>query len=511
MAIPNVNQITSVLRNMPDNQLQQYAAMHKTDPYVLSLAVAESNARKQLRASQQAQMAGQKPPTVADQDIAEMAPQPQLPEQQGIGALSAPNMQRMADGGIAGYEDTPEQLAYNNEPVMRMAGGGHVPRYQGNTTDGSLVGGVLGDIPGYVPGTTQFMPQAGDGSSDTTLQKIQKYLQGRREERSKYQESKADKKDTSDKGATDFTAFEKATDEYMADRDARKGANQAMQKDAADGVDTTGGGNTPYVPQARPSLASPVPGFIKYAEQFKPEATEDQATYLAKRKAALGTDPTEKQMARVEKEEAGAAGDKESALKMALLKAGLGMMAGKSQYAFQNIGEGAMSGVTDYNEALKDLKKAARERDKMRADIENAQYAYKRGDIDSYEKLTEKSKDRQAAWQHSAMQGIASLTGSHETAKAHIAAAGMPGAQQQLLMALGKGDVTKGLEKMTAIQAGKLNMSQLYGDYLKSTAGKDTTLNPPLTAQQFAQQMQQIQMFGNVPSATGKATGQVLP
>jgi hypothetical protein len=64
---------------------------------------------------------------------------------------------------------------------------------------------------------------------------------------------------------------------------------------------------------------------------------------------------------------------------------------------------------------------------------------------------------------------------------------------------------------MTSIQAGKLNMSQLYGDYLKSTAGKDTTLNPPLTAQQFAQQMQQIQMFGNVPAPNSKATGQVLP
>lgn len=123
MAVPNVTQITSTLRNMPDQQLQQYAAMHKADPYILSLAVAESNDRKAVRASQQAQMAGQKPPTVVDQDLMGMAPQ-QLPEQQGIGALKAPNMQNMADGGIAGYSDTPEQLAYSNEPVIRMAGGG---------------------------------------------------------------------------------------------------------------------------------------------------------------------------------------------------------------------------------------------------------------------------------------------------------------------------------------------------------------------------------------------------
>jgi len=125
MAAPNVNQITSTLRGMPDQQLQQYAAMHKNDPYVMSLAVAESNARKQLRASQQAQMAGQKPPTVVEQGLMEMSPQDQLPEQQGIGALSAPNMQRMADGGIAGYgDDTPEQMVAHSEPVIRMAEGG---------------------------------------------------------------------------------------------------------------------------------------------------------------------------------------------------------------------------------------------------------------------------------------------------------------------------------------------------------------------------------------------------
>lgn len=515
MAIPQINQITSVLRDMPDAQLQQYAAMHKSDPYVLSLAVAESNARKQLRASQQAKMAGQKPPTVVEQDLMGMAPQPQLPEQQGIGALPAPNMARMADGGIAGYgdggpteQDPNSALAYSNEPVMRMAEGG-IARYK---DEGLVQGGVLGDLPGYVQGNP-FMPQPGDGSDETTLQKIQKYLQNRRAEREKFQAEKTGKPT---KAEQELSAFDKASEAYMTERDAKKAATAGEKKDAVARADTgdvsadTGATEKPYVPPARPGLANPVPGFVQYAEQFKPAAIEDQATYLAKRKEALGVDPTEKQMARVEKEEAGAAGEKDTALKMAMLKAGLGMMAGKSQYALQNIGEGAMGGVADYNEAMKDLKKAARERDKMRADIENAQYAYKRGDVDAYEKHQESAKNREAQWQHAAMQGIASLTGSHEQAQAHIAAAGMPGAQQQLLMALGKGDVAKGLEKMTSIQAGKLNMSQLYGDYLKSTAGKDTTLNPPLTAQQFAQQMQQIAMFANVPKATGNATGKVL-
>jgi len=61
-----------------------------------------------------------------------------LPEEQGIGALPAQNLENMADGGIAGYSvvgndqsGAPNpasgpagQLAFNNEPVMRMADGG---------------------------------------------------------------------------------------------------------------------------------------------------------------------------------------------------------------------------------------------------------------------------------------------------------------------------------------------------------------------------------------------------
>lgn len=114
----NVNQITSMLAKLADPALQQYAAMHKDNPYIVSLAVAESTRRKELRAAGAGQAAMQPQPKVADAAIAEMA----LPEQQGIGALPAPNMQGMADGGIAGYDD--------GEAVEMMAGGGMVERYQ---------------------------------------------------------------------------------------------------------------------------------------------------------------------------------------------------------------------------------------------------------------------------------------------------------------------------------------------------------------------------------------------
>ena len=150
----NVNEITTTLRGMPDRLLQQYAMMNKANPYVLSLAVAESNQRKQLRQAAQARMAAPQP-KVADAAIAGMAEAPTvdamgnvtgmaaggLPEDYGIGQLPAPNMQRMADGGIAGYgdgDDVPRRngmaqggmydFAQRSEPVIRMAEGG-VPGY----------------------------------------------------------------------------------------------------------------------------------------------------------------------------------------------------------------------------------------------------------------------------------------------------------------------------------------------------------------------------------------------
>ena len=163
-AVPDADLITQTLAKLqPDSALQDYARMHKNDPYILSLATAESNRRKALRLAAQGQNAGQQP-TVADQNIAGMAPAPVmtgagvplqtgyggpvttgmaaggLPEDQGIAQLPTPNMQRMADGGIAGYEDDEEGMAtggmggmfnfaQQSEPVVRMSGGGEVPRY----------------------------------------------------------------------------------------------------------------------------------------------------------------------------------------------------------------------------------------------------------------------------------------------------------------------------------------------------------------------------------------------
>ena len=91
-----VPDLTAKLSMLPSNGLQQFAQLHKGDPYIMSLVMSESNRRKKL------QQAGQQPqgeaPKVVDQMISSLA----LPEERGIAQLPTPNMANMADGGIAG-------------------------------------------------------------------------------------------------------------------------------------------------------------------------------------------------------------------------------------------------------------------------------------------------------------------------------------------------------------------------------------------------------------------------
>jgi lysozyme family protein len=94
----NVQNITSKLALMPDAALKQYAEMHKDDPYTFSLAMSESNRRKQLR-SQAPQVAPQ--PKVVDQELADMDIRKALPEDLGIARL--PVDMNMAGGGIVAF------------------------------------------------------------------------------------------------------------------------------------------------------------------------------------------------------------------------------------------------------------------------------------------------------------------------------------------------------------------------------------------------------------------------
>lgn len=136
----NIKTLTDTLSRMQLPQLQQYATLHKNDPYIVTLALSIANQKKQMQAGQAGRAGMQPQPKVADQQIAQMAaPQQEaptvdamgnvtgyagggyLPEDQGIGTLPAQNMQNFAGGGIVAFDE-----------------GGDVPGYQSGAFMGEL-------------------------------------------------------------------------------------------------------------------------------------------------------------------------------------------------------------------------------------------------------------------------------------------------------------------------------------------------------------------------------------
>lgn len=392
MAGIDVNKITSTLARLPDQALQQYAAMHKNDPYIMSLAMSESNRRKEMRAAAQAPQGMQEQPKVVDAALAQMAPQ-----EAGIATLPAPNMQMMADGGIAGYEGYDEgDESYGQEPVMMMAEGG-VARYQS--------GGVMGDMPGYVPGARPFMPQAG---APEEVPLFRRMFREARATGSNYQVEQAKARIAAGLGtsadeailaaaqpeqskapsAQDMAMFDAASNLYMTEREAGRAGK------AAPAAPPTGGGKAApgaSRPSATAAAAPEQSAAARYAALQKemgmgPEAGADMAwqrSQLAERMRAQSKgelEDFEKDVAargeafkgreeRLAKREAELGKQKDENAGLALLEAGMAIMSTPGKLA-EAVGKGAQAGLKTYGAGLEKLRAAQEKMDDARDQIE---------------------------------------------------------------------------------------------------------------------------------------------
>lgn len=164
-ASPNPNQVMSTLRMLGDQELGQYAKMHKSDPYIFPLAFQESMLRKQMRSQGAAQQQGPggPPPPVNQQALASMQ---QLPESSGIARIAPPGVANMAAGGIVGFAGNEGSLvgAPIEETIMRQ----REEIQQGLRTDFSpevkaaMRNRPMSLDPGVIPGAT------GRGNRPTT-------------------------------------------------------------------------------------------------------------------------------------------------------------------------------------------------------------------------------------------------------------------------------------------------------------------------------------------------------
>jgi hypothetical protein len=410
--------VSSTLRFMDDRALQQYAAMYKNDPYIFPLAFQESQNRQRLRMSQQSAQGMQPQPKVNEQALAQMAPQ-QLPEEMGIGALPADNMQQMADGGIAGYDDA--DFVSRSEPVVMMAGGGHVPRYQGNPRDGSLVrargpydqppASMTGDIPGFVAGTSIFQTQPSVDPEEPFLRRL---LRERKEavEAQRVQEARAramkgqplsaedqarvanaDKaKAVADTSAQDLAQFDAASNLYMTERAAKQaaakpapaaGAKAAPRPDTARQPRPDTGQETPRAPAVpeqtaaqryaemqkgmEPERAGIDKGIASLSESMRKTTKgelEDFEKDVAERGVAFKG--REERLAKREAELGKRKGDLGS---FAMLEFGLGLLAEPGNFAAA-VGRVGQRTATNYSAGLKDLRAAQEKMDDARDQIE---------------------------------------------------------------------------------------------------------------------------------------------
>lgn len=539
MALPNTSQLTSQLARLPDAALKQMAMMHKNDPYTLPLIIAEDGRRKELR--QAAQTAAYQPqPKVVDQDIASIGP---LPEQVGIGALPAQNMAHMADGGIAGYaEGGPNpasgpagQLAYNNEPVLRMAEGG-VARYAGKGD--SLVRTTTGgkswflDVPETIRDPSvawyrQIPNPAAQGLAGVEFPTREAAIAA-------YDRANAVPTGTLPATASKFGDYGPS----MYGSDAPAAEDKAAPKaDAASaktdysllnmGTPRTGGGVADLGKQYSNILAgqkSEDPAAAERAALQKQMVSGAEAAKAEIEAAqAKQGDVYKGREERLAKREQELEKSKENNTGLALLEAGLAIMSTPGHWA-QAIGQGARAGTAKYAEGVEKLRAAqerlgeARDRmedlkinrDDMNArEIRQANNEINRAKMDAQKMgidaiMARDNVNRDTAgkiFAATVQQSIAAMeTGSRE----RIAA--MPGANERIALLLGGGNLEKGLERLTSIQAGKFNPMTAYTEYLSKRKEGDTTLSPA----EFVNQVRSVSaLMAGAPSASSKPTGKV--
>lgn len=487
----NVNQITSQLARMPDQALQQYAMMHKNDPYTVSLALAESNRRKEMRAGA-APMPGQMP-KVVDQDIAQMVAPQQLPENVGIGQLPAKNMQGMADGGIVGYSGKDDDQVVRN-PLAFLNPGDMWDAVQRWRASGQPL------LPYMGVQTTRTVPP--------TPQAIQTAMQN------------MPQSSISGTGSTE-------------DIDKLAAQMQAAKATTPLGAPPTGG-----LPTVPPKTGAPTAGATPSGGI---SALPSEADAIKRFKDALGTstEPTlnkenflkelsdiskpayDKATALVEKEKASLKEGREQDFYMSLIQGGLAAAGETGPNALQNIAKGFEKGAANYSAALKDFRKASQENAKMELELSRAQAADKKGDLKSYYDHQEKAMERQARKEDRIAAGISSiisttehgkysLLAAQEHTKGQLAAASLPGAQERLFATLGGGrdqaSVIKGMRLFQDAQTDKtgLGFAKLYVDHVAEANKAGTT---PMSEAVFLDTMTRLASQFNPKTVTDPKQG----
>ena len=532
--------ISDSLALMADPALQQFAQMHKDDPFSLALAVSESNRRKKLRAAQQGVAGMQQQPPVADQEIAQMNA-PVMPENVGIGALPAPSMAGMPMGGITGEEEMEPQT---------MAGGGMVAFRDGGGVERYQSGGGFGSVKTVI----------GTSAEDLALDelRIQALLRERAEDAriSALVEGRAVPPAPPVRSPAGFTRPGMANDPRLLGS-TPPGETVGYAGERAQNMALVNAAPTAAPPAAPPAAAAPRPAAaaapaapLDAAAAYKkaleeadkktdPNAADVKALGEARVKvgqeSVTGLEAIQKQFSdifkgrkeRLDTREAEVGKLKDQGLGLALLQAGAAMMTTRGGLGVA-LGKGVQVGTEQYASGLEKLRSAqekiADARDKLEEieaqrgelsarELFKARNEVKNLGINAREDLIKSRMLSTKENRETAMKVVDStlrLAGTREeiTGRKDVAAmqergatarANAPSAQERMAKALGGGDLEKGLVRIAEITAGKFDPKKAYTEYL--VAAQKMPGTDLLSYSQFIGQFAIPTAPGNNPAA----------
>lgn len=423
IGLPDINKYFKIAMSYPVERLQ--AVIRNQDnsiPAVAAMAAFDLKYPMVVAAKAQ-QTAQQQTPFSVRQNLAQKGEETQtagmLPENTGIGQLPAENMETMhaADGGIIGYAD-----------------GGYVPGYAGE------YGSDINEEEIAVLTDEQIAALRGRGSPPLSAvpEKTRKFL----ENKDKPKEGKGKVKGRAGVPVNDTNILDElfgkptpspnrpngrvpeapeAPAYSQAEVDKLRQADKTMRnmpsavipmpepdllkKKTKATTDTAPGiaALPSQAPKVEPTTVDPLSKIgADINRTFGVDKLKEGADSIARSYATTDEEarerfklrptytPYEKYERSLLSEEQNAAKDKKDAFYDALVNAGLGIAAGKSQYGLQNIAEGAMVGTKQYSAAMKDLKAAGKERQKAFAMIDEARLAKTEKDFDRADALEDK-------------------------------------------------------------------------------------------------------------------------
>jgi hypothetical protein len=366
-----------------------------------------------------------------------MGPQPPvLPEQAGVGALPAPNMEgmSMAHGGIIAFDD-----------------GGEVPGY------------AAGDLMSAVP-----PPKKSFGKSIT--ERLNKLAEEEGYQRELFQSIDPEKEiaklqqqlaslppDSPQRGLIQsrIDALAKMPPKTAPALDESAAETARLQRQAGPAaqpefIDVSSRGAAARAPASRAartgapaSAPAPAPageagiaGALKARDALvsgedreireklgqyeKDVATGIEGLRKIREEGKPAGKAYEKYEAQLMKEEEAAKGKEERNLQMALVNAGLAIAGGTSQYALENIGKGALVGTKQYMDGIDKLEAAAKKRQEAAAMIENARRAEERGDWEKKNEFEARAVEMQMGAKKNSIDALSKITGENKRAATDI-------------------------------------------------------------------------------------------